>query len=85
MLQEREALKRAHKPAVLVKIAPDLTAQDKEDIASVVGEVRQTDCFGDHSVTWVSVSAVVRALNYGSLRFDPAAGGDLKAKNMNLE
>ena len=40
MLQERDALKVAHKPAVLVKIAPDLTAQDKEDIASVVREVR---------------------------------------------
>lgn len=39
VLQEREALKRAHKPAVLVKIAPDLTARDKEDIASVVREV----------------------------------------------
>ena len=40
VLQERDALKVAHKPAVLVKIAPDLTAQDKEDIASVVREVR---------------------------------------------
>lgn len=40
VLQERDALKGAHKPAVLVKIAPDLTAQDKEDIASVVREVR---------------------------------------------
>ncbi|XP_023379414.1 dihydroorotate dehydrogenase (quinone), mitochondrial isoform X3 [Pteropus medius] len=34
--QERDALKSAHKPALLVKIAPDLTAQDKEDIASVL-------------------------------------------------
>lgn len=40
MLQERDALKGAHKPALLVKIAPDLTAQDKEDIAGVVREVR---------------------------------------------
>lgn len=40
MRQERDALKSAHKPALLVKIAPDLTAQDKEDIASVVREVR---------------------------------------------
>lgn len=40
MLQERDALKGAQKPALLVKIAPDLTAQDKEDIASVVREVR---------------------------------------------
>lgn len=39
MLQERDALQGARKPAVLVKIAPDLTAQDKEDIASVVGEL----------------------------------------------
>ncbi|XP_055992599.1 dihydroorotate dehydrogenase (quinone), mitochondrial [Sorex fumeus] len=39
VLQEREALKRAHKPAVLVKIAPDLSARDKEDIASVVREL----------------------------------------------
>ncbi|XP_024591540.1 dihydroorotate dehydrogenase (quinone), mitochondrial isoform X2 [Neophocaena asiaeorientalis asiaeorientalis] len=37
VLQERDALKVVHKPAVLVKIAPDLTAQDKEDIASVLG------------------------------------------------
>ncbi|KAM9192226.1 dihydroorotate dehydrogenase (quinone), mitochondrial isoform 2-T2 [Dugong dugon] len=37
VLQERDALKGAHKPAVLVKIAPDLTAQDKEDIAGVLG------------------------------------------------
>ncbi|XP_007113589.2 dihydroorotate dehydrogenase (quinone), mitochondrial isoform X2 [Physeter macrocephalus] len=37
VLQERDALKVAHKPAVLVKIAPDLAAQDKEDIASVLG------------------------------------------------
>ncbi|XP_005403584.1 PREDICTED: dihydroorotate dehydrogenase (quinone), mitochondrial [Chinchilla lanigera] len=39
VLQERDALQRAQKPAVLVKIAPDLTAQDKEDIASVVREL----------------------------------------------
>ncbi|GAB5582437.1 dihydroorotate dehydrogenase (quinone) [Prionailurus iriomotensis] len=38
VLQERDALQGARKPAVLVKIAPDLTAQDKEDIASVVRE-----------------------------------------------
>ncbi|XP_019512268.1 PREDICTED: dihydroorotate dehydrogenase (quinone), mitochondrial isoform X1 [Hipposideros armiger] len=38
VLQERDALKGAQKPALLVKIAPDLTAQDKEDIASVVRE-----------------------------------------------
>ncbi|XP_003472003.1 dihydroorotate dehydrogenase (quinone), mitochondrial [Cavia porcellus] len=39
VLQERDALQRAQKPAVLVKIAPDLTAQDKEDIAGVVREL----------------------------------------------
>lgn len=39
VLQERDALKGVRKPAVLVKIAPDLTAQDKEDIASVTREV----------------------------------------------
>lgn len=39
VLQERDALKGVRKPAVLVKIAPDLTAQDKEDIASVAREV----------------------------------------------
>ncbi|XP_026975190.1 dihydroorotate dehydrogenase (quinone), mitochondrial isoform X1 [Sagmatias obliquidens] len=39
VLQERDALKVVHKPAMLVKIAPDLTAQDKEDIASVVREL----------------------------------------------
>uniref|UniRef100_A0A8C8TCG8 Dihydroorotate dehydrogenase (quinone), mitochondrial n=1 Tax=Peromyscus maniculatus bairdii TaxID=230844 RepID=A0A8C8TCG8_PERMB len=38
VLQERDALKGVRKPAVLVKIAPDLTAQDKEDIASVARE-----------------------------------------------
>ncbi|GAB1293635.1 Dihydroorotate dehydrogenase (quinone), mitochondrial [Apodemus speciosus] len=39
VLQERDALKGTQKPAVLVKIAPDLTAQDKEDIASVAREL----------------------------------------------
>ncbi|XP_064436932.1 dihydroorotate dehydrogenase (quinone), mitochondrial isoform X2 [Mirounga angustirostris] len=39
VLQERDTLKGARKPAVLVKIAPDLTAQDKEDIANVVREL----------------------------------------------
>ncbi|KFO95605.1 hypothetical protein N300_09114, partial [Calypte anna] len=36
---ERDALPCERKPAVLVKIAPDLTAQDKQDIASVVCEL----------------------------------------------
>ncbi|XP_006860259.1 PREDICTED: dihydroorotate dehydrogenase (quinone), mitochondrial [Chrysochloris asiatica] len=39
VLQERAALTDVHKPAVLVKIAPDLTAKDKEDIAGVVSEL----------------------------------------------
>ncbi|XP_064375959.1 dihydroorotate dehydrogenase (quinone), mitochondrial isoform X2 [Dromaius novaehollandiae] len=39
VLAERDALPCARKPAVLVKIAPDLTVQDKQDIASVVCEV----------------------------------------------
>ncbi|XP_053126345.1 dihydroorotate dehydrogenase (quinone), mitochondrial [Hemicordylus capensis] len=39
VLAERNALAGEHKPAVLVKIAPDLTAQDKQDIASVVCEL----------------------------------------------
>ncbi|XP_053462215.1 dihydroorotate dehydrogenase (quinone), mitochondrial isoform X2 [Nycticebus coucang] len=37
VLQERDALQAVRRPAVLVKIAPDLTAQDEEDIASVLG------------------------------------------------
>ncbi|XP_069882305.1 dihydroorotate dehydrogenase (quinone), mitochondrial isoform X2 [Dipodomys merriami] len=39
VLQERDSLKGPQKPAVLVKIAPDLTAQDKKDIASVAREL----------------------------------------------
>ncbi|XP_077687470.1 dihydroorotate dehydrogenase (quinone), mitochondrial isoform X2 [Eretmochelys imbricata] len=39
VLEERDALRCERKPAVLVKIAPDLTAQDKQDIASTVTEV----------------------------------------------
>ncbi|XP_044283896.1 dihydroorotate dehydrogenase (quinone), mitochondrial [Varanus komodoensis] len=39
VLAERDALAVERKPAVLVKIAPDLTAQDKRDIASVVCEL----------------------------------------------
>lgn len=41
VLVERDLLPCKHKPAVLVKIAPDLTAQDKQDIASIVCEVRK--------------------------------------------
>lgn len=40
VLKERDALQGERKPPVLVKIAPDLTAQDKRDIADVVTEVR---------------------------------------------
>uniref|UniRef100_UPI00398E8666 dihydroorotate dehydrogenase (quinone), mitochondrial isoform X2 n=1 Tax=Pristiophorus japonicus TaxID=55135 RepID=UPI00398E8666 len=39
VMKERDALKVNRKPAVLVKIAPDLSAQDKKDIASVVTEL----------------------------------------------
>ncbi|NWX26330.1 PYRD dehydrogenase, partial [Notiomystis cincta] len=39
VLVERDLLPCRRKPAVLVKIAPDLTAQDKQDIASVVCEL----------------------------------------------
>ncbi|XP_060924348.1 dihydroorotate dehydrogenase (quinone), mitochondrial [Limanda limanda] len=39
VLKERDALQGKHKPPVLVKIAPDLTAQDKQDIAAVVTEL----------------------------------------------
>ncbi|XP_075365426.1 dihydroorotate dehydrogenase (quinone), mitochondrial [Mycteria americana] len=39
VLAERDALPCERKPAVLVKIAPDLTAQDKQDIASIVCEL----------------------------------------------
>lgn len=40
VLKERDALQVESKPPVLVKIAPDLTAEDKQDIADVVTEVR---------------------------------------------
>ena len=46
VLAERDALPCEHKPAVLVKIAPDLTAQDKQDVASVVCEVRRRETGG---------------------------------------
>lgn len=39
VLKERDALQEKHRPPVLVKIAPDLTDQDKRDIADVVTEV----------------------------------------------
>ncbi|NP_001006131.1 dihydroorotate dehydrogenase (quinone), mitochondrial precursor [Gallus gallus] len=39
VLAERDMLPSERKPAVLVKIAPDLTEQDKQDIAGVVCEV----------------------------------------------
>ncbi|XP_076585885.1 dihydroorotate dehydrogenase (quinone), mitochondrial isoform X1 [Chaetodon auriga] len=40
VLKERDALQGGSRPPVLVKIAPDLTAQDKQDIADVVTELR---------------------------------------------
>uniref|UniRef100_A0A8B9MSQ1 Dihydroorotate dehydrogenase (quinone), mitochondrial n=1 Tax=Accipiter nisus TaxID=211598 RepID=A0A8B9MSQ1_9AVES len=39
VLVERDMLPCERKPAVLVKIAPDLTAQNKQDVASVVCEL----------------------------------------------
>ncbi|XP_075045228.1 dihydroorotate dehydrogenase (quinone), mitochondrial isoform X1 [Mixophyes fleayi] len=39
VVSARNALPREHRPALLVKIAPDLTIHDKEDIASVVTEL----------------------------------------------
>ncbi|NWQ78961.1 PYRD dehydrogenase, partial [Columbina picui] len=39
VLVERDALPGERRPAVLVKIAPDLTMQDKQDIASVICEL----------------------------------------------
>ncbi|XP_024151938.1 dihydroorotate dehydrogenase (quinone), mitochondrial [Oryzias melastigma] len=39
VLKERNALQDSRKPPVLLKIAPDLTAQDKQDIADVVTEL----------------------------------------------
>ncbi|XP_063348754.1 dihydroorotate dehydrogenase (quinone), mitochondrial [Pelmatolapia mariae] len=39
VLKERDALQEPRKPPVLVKIAPDLTAQDKQDIADVITEL----------------------------------------------
>ncbi|KAG9352467.1 hypothetical protein JZ751_020881 [Albula glossodonta] len=40
VLKERDALKSERRPPVLVKIAPDLTLQDKQDIADVINELR---------------------------------------------
>ena len=40
VLRERDALQCERKPPVLVKIAPDLSPQDMQDIAEVVTEVR---------------------------------------------
>ncbi|XP_061558198.1 dihydroorotate dehydrogenase (quinone), mitochondrial isoform X1 [Phycodurus eques] len=39
VLKERDEMHEGHKPPVLVKIAPDLSAQDKQDIADVVTEL----------------------------------------------
>ncbi|KAI1889909.1 hypothetical protein AGOR_G00167770 [Albula goreensis] len=40
VLKERDALRSERRPPVLVKIAPDLTLQDKQDIADVINELR---------------------------------------------
>nr|XP_055072318.1 dihydroorotate dehydrogenase (quinone), mitochondrial isoform X1 [Misgurnus anguillicaudatus] len=39
VLKERDSLPSKNRPPVLLKIAPDLTAQDKKDIAEVIMEV----------------------------------------------
>ncbi|XP_044126098.1 dihydroorotate dehydrogenase (quinone), mitochondrial [Bufo gargarizans] len=39
VVKARNALPREHRPALLVKIAPDLSLRDKEDIASVVTQL----------------------------------------------
>ncbi|XP_007431842.1 dihydroorotate dehydrogenase (quinone), mitochondrial [Python bivittatus] len=39
VLAERDSLPGKHKPAVLVKIAPDLTSREKQDVASVASEL----------------------------------------------
>ncbi|XP_067352382.1 dihydroorotate dehydrogenase (quinone), mitochondrial isoform X1 [Channa argus] len=40
VLKERDALQCEHRPPILVKIAPDLTPQDKRDIAALVIELK---------------------------------------------
>lgn len=52
VLAERDALPCERKPAVLVKIAPDLTAQDKQDIASVICEVRRQEGEAGEKLGW---------------------------------
>lgn len=52
VLAERDALPCKHKPAVLVKIAPDLSALDKQDIASVVCEVRRRGGQAGEELCW---------------------------------
>ncbi|XP_023694066.1 dihydroorotate dehydrogenase (quinone), mitochondrial-like isoform X2 [Paramormyrops kingsleyae] len=39
VLKERDGLQSGRRPPVLVKIAPDLTSQDKQDIADVITEL----------------------------------------------
>uniref|UniRef100_A0A673L2I8 Dihydroorotate dehydrogenase (quinone), mitochondrial n=1 Tax=Sinocyclocheilus rhinocerous TaxID=307959 RepID=A0A673L2I8_9TELE len=39
VLKERDSLRSENRPPVLVKIAPDLSTQDKQDIAEVIMEV----------------------------------------------
>lgn len=42
VLKERDSLRSENRLPVLVKIAPDLSAQDKQDIAEVIMEVSLT-------------------------------------------
>ncbi|XP_074864533.1 dihydroorotate dehydrogenase (quinone), mitochondrial isoform X2 [Carettochelys insculpta] len=75
VLEERDGLKCEHKPAVLVKIAPDLSAQDKRDIASVVTELGVDGLVVTNSTT--SRPSSLR----GSLRSEPGglSGRPLRA------
>lgn len=52
VLMERDALPCERKPAVLVKIAPDLSWQDKQDIAGVVCEVRRREGEASEELGW---------------------------------
>ena len=57
MVEERDKL--PHQPPLLVKIAPDLTAKDKEDIAAVV--IRDKVCV-IYSVCLLTINLVARTL-----------------------
>lgn len=52
VLVERDRLPLERKPALLVKIAPDLTTQDKQDIASIICEVRRWGGEAGETLGW---------------------------------